>query len=166
MAAPKLDEAAIFNAARQIETPETRRLYIQEACGSDLDLQRRVEALLRAHEEEETFLNSPTRELRSLLDASADEGPDTSIGPYRLIQRIGEGGMGTVFLAEQTQPVHRQVAVKVIRPGMDSSKIINRFEAERQALALMDHPNIAKVLDAGTTPTSRPYFVMELIRGL
>ena len=165
MTAPKLDEAAIFNAARQIETPEARRQYVQEACGADLDLQRRVEDLLRAHEEQETFLNSPTREFRSLLDASADEGPDTSIGPYRLIHRIGQGGMGTVFLAEQTQPVQRQVAVKVIRPGMDSDKVIARFEAERQALALMDHPRIAKILEAGTTPAGRPYFVMELIRG-
>jgi serine/threonine protein kinase/tetratricopeptide (TPR) repeat protein len=166
MAAPKLDEAAIFNAARQIETPETRRLYIQEACGEDHDLQRRVEALLRAHEEEQTFLNSPTKELRSLLDASTAVGLDTSISPYRLIQRIGEGGMGTVFLADQTQPIQRQVAIKIVRPGMDSRQVIARFEAERQALALMDHPHIAKVLDAGTTPASRPYFVMELIRGV
>jgi serine/threonine protein kinase/tetratricopeptide (TPR) repeat protein len=165
MAAPKLDEASIFNAARQIQTPEARRQYIQEACGADLDLQRRVEALLRAHEDQETFLTSPTVELRSLLDASADEGPDTSIGPYRLIDRIGQGGMGTVFLAEQTQPVQRQVAVKIIRPGLDSDKVIARFEAERQALALMDHPHIAKILEAGTTPAGRPYFVMELIRG-
>jgi serine/threonine protein kinase len=165
MAAPKPDEAAIFNAARQIQTPEARRLYLQEACGEDRDLQRRVEALLRAHEEEDTFLNSPTQEFRAILDTSADEGPDTFIGPYRLIHRIGEGGMGTVFLAEQTQPVQRRVAVKIIRPGMDSRQVIARFEAERQALALMDHPHIAKILEAGTTPAGRPYFVMELIRG-
>jgi serine/threonine protein kinase/tetratricopeptide (TPR) repeat protein len=166
MSTSKLDEAAIFNAARQMATPEARRQYVQEACGTDLELQRRVEALLRAHEEEETFLTFPTEEFRAILSASADEGSETSIGPYRLIHRIGEGGMGAVFLAEQTQPVQRQVAIKVIRPGMDSSQIIARFEAERQALALMDHPNIAKVLEAGTTPGGRPYFVMELIRGV
>jgi serine/threonine protein kinase/Flp pilus assembly protein TadD len=166
MSTSKLDEATIFNAARQMVTPEARRQYVQEACGTDLDLQRRVEALLRAHEEEETFLTFPTEEFRAILGASTNEGPEASIGPYRLIHRIGEGGMGAVFLAEQTQPVQRQVAIKVIRPGMDSSQIVARFEAERQALALMDHPNIAKVLEAGTTPGGRPYFVMELIRGV
>ncbi len=166
MAESKLDEAAIFNTARQMEDAEARHAYILQACGEDGELRRRVEALLRVHVEEETFLDSPTRELNALLGASTGDDLDTEIGPYKLLQQIGEGGMGTVFLAEQTQPVHRQVAVKVIRPGMDSSKIIVRFEAERQALALMDHPNIAKVLDAGTTETGRPYFVMELIRGV
>jgi serine/threonine protein kinase len=165
MTESNLDEAAIFNTARQMEDPEARHAYILQACGEDSGLRRRIEALLRVHDEEGTFLESPTRELSTLLGTSAGEDLDTEIGPYKLLQQIGEGGMGTVFLAEQTQPVHRQVAVKVIRPGMDSSKIIVRFEAERQALALMDHPNIAKVLDAGTTPTGRPYFVMELIRG-
>ena len=136
------------------------------ACGEDGELRRRIEALLRVHDEERCFLESPTRELHALLGVSAGDDLDTPIGPYRLLEKLGEGGMGTVFLAEQTQPVHRQVAIKVIRPGMDSSKILHRFETERQALALMDHPNIAKVLDAGTTAASRPYFVMELIRGL
>src|SRR5207302_148207 len=90
----------------------------------------------------------------------------TVIGPYKLLQQIGEGGMGTVFMAEQTQPVQRKVALKLIKPGMDSRQVIARFEAERQALAMMDHPNIARVLDAGTTATGRPYFVMELVKGV
>ena len=94
------------------------------------------------------------------------EGPGTRIGPYKLLERIGEGGMGVVFMAEQETPVRRKVALKIIKPGMDSSHVIARFEAERQALALMDHPNIARVLDAGTTDTGRPYFVMELVKGV
>jgi serine/threonine protein kinase/Flp pilus assembly protein TadD len=166
MAAPKRDEAALFNAARQIQSPEARREYLREACGDDGELYRRVEALLRIHDEDPTFLGSPTEELHALLGDAVGEDPGTQVGPYKLLQKLGEGGMGTVFLAEQTQPVHRQVAVKVIRPGMDSRQVLARFEAERQALALMDHPHIAKVLDAGTTPTSRPYFVMELIDGV
>ena len=94
------------------------------------------------------------------------EGPGTVIGPYKLLQQIGEGGMGVVFMAEQTEPVQRTVALKIIKPGMDTRQVIARFEAERQALAMMDHPNIAKVLDAGTTDTGRPYFVMELVKGV
>src|SRR4051812_41916941 len=94
------------------------------------------------------------------------EGLDTVIGPYKLLEVIGEGGMGTVYMAEQAEPVRRRVALKVIKPGMDSRQVVARFEAERQALALMDHPNIAKVLDGGMTPSGRPYFVMELVRGL
>jgi serine/threonine-protein kinase len=99
-------------------------------------------------------------------EARPTEGPGSRIGPYKLLQQIGEGGMGTVFMAEQQEPVRRQVALKVIKPGMDSRQVIARFEAERQALALMDHPNIAKVLDAGTTESGRPYFVMELVKGV
>src|SRR5262249_10648360 len=94
------------------------------------------------------------------------EGPGTIIGPYKLLQQIGEGGMGVVFMAEQTEPIHRTVALKVIKPGMDSRQVIARFEAERQALAMMDHPNISKVFDAGTTDSGRPYFVMELVKGV
>ena len=94
------------------------------------------------------------------------EKPGTVIGPYKLMQQIGEGGMGVVYMAEQQQPVRRKVALKIIKPGMDSRQVIARFEAERQALALMDHPNIAKVLDAGTTDSGRPYFVMELVKGM
>ena len=94
------------------------------------------------------------------------EGPGSVIGPYRLLQRIGEGGMGVVYLAEQTIPIRRKVALKIIKPGMDSRQVIARFEAERQALALMDHPNIAKVYDAGTTDSGLPFFVMELVKGV
>src|SRR5262249_11337049 len=94
------------------------------------------------------------------------EAPGTQIGPYKLLQQIGEGGMGVVFMAEQMHPVRRTVALKIIKPGMDTLQIIARFEAERQALALMDHSNIARVLDAGTTETNRPYFVMELVKGV
>src|SRR5262249_60904831 len=99
-------------------------------------------------------------------DAPAREGPGAVIGPYKLIQEIGEGGMGTVFLAEQTHPMRRKVAVKIIKPGMGTRQVVARFEAERQALALMDHPHIARVLDAGATPEGRPYFAMELGKGL
>src|SRR5262249_44675839 len=94
------------------------------------------------------------------------EGPGTLVGPYKLLQQIGEGGFGVVFMAEQTQPVRRMVALKVIKPGMDTAQVIARFEAERQALALMDHPHIAKVFDAGATDSGRPYFVMELVKGV
>src|SRR5262249_3304339 len=98
--------------------------------------------------------------------ARSAEGPGTVIGPYKLLEAIGEGGMGTVYVAEQTLPVRRRVALKLIKPGMDTRQVVARFEAERQALALMDHPNIAKVLDGGTTPSGRPYFAMELVKGV
>ena len=158
------ESTTLFDAARRIDDPAARRLYIREACGEDLALAGRVEALLRVHDQEPTFLGSPLKEF--LSGAPSAEGPGTLIGPYRLLRPIGEGGMGTVFLAEQTEPLRRQVAVKVIRPGMDSREILARFEAERQALALMDHPHIARVLDAGATPAGLPYFVMELIDGV
>jgi serine/threonine protein kinase/tetratricopeptide (TPR) repeat protein len=166
MALPKPGEQAIFNAARRIEDPDARRRYVQQACGDDQDLLARIEALLRVHDEDSTFLEAPAAGVRTPLVEPVGEALGTLIGPYQLRQQIGEGGMGTVFLAEQTRPVQRQVALKLIAPGLDSGLVLARFEAERQALALMDHPNIAKVLDAGTTPTGRPYFVMELVRGL
>ena len=100
------------------------------------------------------------------IDSPITERPGTIIGPYKLLQQIGEGGMGVVFMAEQTQPIQRTVALKIIKPGMDTRQVIARFEAERQAVAMMDHPNIAKVLDAGTTDSGRPYFVMELVKGV
>ena len=106
----------------------------------------------------------PNRSKRS--PGPATEQPGTIIGPYKLLQKLGEGGMGTVWVAEQSEPVKRRVALKLIKAGMDSTQVLRRFEAERQALALMDHPNIAKVLDAGTTPQGRPYFVMELVKGI
>jgi serine/threonine protein kinase len=100
------------------------------------------------------------------MDPPNADQPGTCIGPYKLLTRLGEGGMGVVFLAEQKQPVERQVALKIIRPGMDTDRVIARFEVERQALAVMDHPNVAKVLDAGTTDNGRPYFVMEVVQGI
>ncbi len=137
----------------------------------------RVEALLQAHDESDPFLSSPTADLEAAAfdtNLAVSEGPGTTIGRYKLLQLLGEGGFGVVYMAEQEDPVRRKVALKVIKLGMDTKQVIARFEAERQALAMMDHPNIAKVLDAGATPISplgrggggRPYFVMELVRGV
>jgi serine/threonine protein kinase len=128
-------------------------------------LRARVEALLKAHEEE-GFLESPPAGAEATIDQPISAGPGAVIGPYKLLQQIGEGGFGVVYMAEQEQPIRRRVALKIIKPGMDSKQVIARFEAERQALALMDHQNIARVFDAGTTETGRPYFVMELVRGV
>src|SRR5262249_8971195 len=126
-----------------------------------------VERMLNAHPNVGDFLQAPVPGLPVTVDESAlTERPGTVIGPYKLMERIGEGGMGLVFVAEQQHPVRREVALKVIKPGMDTRQVIARFEAERQALALMDHPNIAKVLDGGETASGRPYFVMELVKGV
>src|SRR5665213_2175943 len=152
---------------------DERTAYIAQACGDDHELQARVAKLVEAHFRAGSFLEEPAPSpgaTGSFVSPSPErptlaEGPGTVIGPYKLLQQIGEGGMGAVFMAEQTQPVRRKVALKLIKPGMDSRQIIARFEAERQALALMDHPNIAKVLDAGATEAGRPYFVMELVKG-
>src|SRR5262249_36410584 len=155
-----------------------RAAFLDAACGGDPDLRRRVEVLLNAHDQPGSFLAEPAAALEATADsglpnearnersdAAQTERSGTVIGPYTLLQEIGEGGMGTVWMAEQTQPVHRKVALKIIKAGMDSRHVLARFEAERQALALMDHPHIAKVLDAGATPEGRPYFVMELVKG-
>ena len=143
-----------------------RRSSTRPAAPID-ELRHEVESLLRAHDASGSFLGN----LPSQSDATEDfepipERPGTVIGPYKLMEQIGEGGMGLVFVAEQQQPVRRKVALKIIKPGMDTREVIARFEAERQALALMDHPNIAKVFDAGTTDSGRPYFVMELVNGI
>src|SRR5262249_21791279 len=166
MPTPPLDEKAIFNAARQLGSEDARRAYIGQACGEDGVVRARIEALVRVFEEDEGFLQSLPREFHAALDNPIREGPGTVIGPYELVEQLGEGGFGVVFLAEQHQPIRREVALKVIKPGMDTRQVIARFEAERQALAMMDHPNIARVLDAGTTNSGRPYFVMELVRGV
>jgi serine/threonine-protein kinase len=153
----------IFVGALDYKSPQQRQRFLDDACGSDSALRAQVEALLAAFDKAQTFLEQPPE----VIGASAcDEGPGTVIGPYKLLQQLGEGGMGTVFMAEQMQPVQRRVALKIIKLGMDTRQVIARFEAERQALAVMDHPNIAKVLDAGTTDTGRPYFVMELVKGV
>src|SRR5438132_1576929 len=157
----------IFVAAVGRVTPENRDSYVAEACDGDAALLGRVKQLLRAHAEADGFLQTPLP-LPDPVDPDRPlcEGPGTPIGPYKLLEQIGEGGFGVVFMAEQQHPVRRKVALKVIKPGMDSRQVIARFEAERQALALMEHPNIARVLDAGETAGGRPYFVMELVRGI
>jgi eukaryotic-like serine/threonine-protein kinase len=159
--------ARIFDAAVELETPAERAAYLDATCGQDQQLRAAIEELLRHDDAAGSFLNRPAcTDPGTTVDEPIKEGPGTVIGPYKLLQQIGEGGMGTVFLAEQTQPVQRQVALKLIKPGMDSRQVIARFGAERQALALMDHLNIARILDAGATEAGRPYFVMELVHGV
>jgi serine/threonine protein kinase/tetratricopeptide (TPR) repeat protein len=158
-------EEAIFHAALEIDAADRRSAYLDAACGGQDELRRRVEALLRRHAGVEGPLDRPVISLAATADKAVAEQAGTVIGPYKLLEQIGEGGMGLVFVAEQQRPVKRRVALKVIKPGMDSRQVIARFEAERQALALMDHPHIAKVHDGGATDAGRPYFVMELVRG-
>jgi serine/threonine protein kinase len=161
-----MSDSTIFKAAVKL-SPEQRPAYLDQACGTDQALRREVESLLRAHEDPNGFLQSrPDRPPATVVNVAIAEQPGTCIGPYKLLQQIGEGGMGVVYMAEQQEPVRRRVALKIIRPGMDTRQVVARFEAERQALALMDHQNIARVLDAGTTEGGRPYFVMELVHGV
>jgi serine/threonine protein kinase/WD40 repeat protein len=160
-----MDEEATFTAALELTRPDERRAFLVEACGGDVQSLARLEALLRAHENPDRFLNPPVPPV-SPSGEGCCEGPGTVIGSYKLLEQIGEGGFGVVFRAEQQQPVRREVALKIIKPGMDSRHVIARFEAERQTLALMDHPNIARVFDGGQTASGRPYFVMELVKGL
>ncbi len=158
-------EESVFYAAREKASFAERQVYLRDACGEDQELLNRVEALLAADEDPASFLEDPAIVATFNLPAILEK-PGTQIGPYQLREQIGEGGFGLVFVAEQEQPVRRKVALKIIKPGMDTREVIARFEAERQSLALMDHPNIAKVLDAGTTEQGRPYFVMELVKGV
>ena len=188
-----MSERDLFIATLQ-KSPHDRPAFLDQACASDPALRYRVQVLLKAHEMAGGILDLPGQTntgsgdgitpgagpIVGTLDRDSeggpprndssprptDEGPGTLIGPYKLLQEIGEGGMGTVYMAEQEHPVRRKVALKIIKPGMGSTQVIARFEAERQALALMDHPNIARVLDAGTTDAGRPYFVMELVNGI
>ena len=152
----------IAAAALEITLPAERDSFLERACAGDVDLRRRVDTLLRT--EAETIVAPGTS--GSNRETSTTEGPGALVGPYKLIRSVGAGGMGMVWVAAQEYPIRREVALKIIKPGMDSGEVISRFEAERQALAMMDHPNIAKVLDAGTTATGRPYFVMELVQGV
>jgi serine/threonine-protein kinase len=190
-----MDEETIFSAALAMACAEQRAAYLDEACAGRAELRHKVEDLLAAHGQAGNFLDRAAAAWNACLPLTdappAAEKPGTVIGPYKLLEQIGEGGMGLVFMAEQTQPVRRKVALKVLKPGLDTRQVTARFEAERQALALMDHPNIARILDAGTTggrsqepgvskqgsaltPDScsltpaggRPYFVMELVRGV
>jgi serine/threonine protein kinase/WD40 repeat protein len=162
-----MNERDIFMVALQRDASADRHAYVAEACHGDEQLRQGVEALLAAHERAGSFLAVPALDAAAPVDGQPiREGPGAVIGPYKLLEEIGEGGFGVVFMAEQQRPVRRKAALKVIKPGMDSRQVIARFEAERQALALMDHPNIARVFDAGETTSGRPYFVMELVRGV
>ncbi len=171
-------EREIFEAALEITSAEERLDYLKGACGGDAALLARVQALLESHEAPEGFLPEQPREAATVSLVTEKAGD--KIGHYKLLEQIGEGGCGVVYMAEQAEPIRRRVALKVIKLGMDTKQVIARFEAERQALALMDHPNIAKIFDAGVTgvsdsqlstpnsqlPQGRPYFVMELVRGI
>jgi len=144
---------------RALERPAAERsAFVDEACRGNVDLRAELTSLLKLHEEAGSALRDPT--------GPVSEQPGDRIGHYRLLQHIGEGGFGTVWMAEQQEPVRRKVALKVLKAGMDTAQVVARFEAERQALALMDHPHIAQVFDGGSTPGGRPYFVMELVRGV
>src|ERR1017187_9435058 len=169
---PQRDES-LFQAAAQLAGAE-RAAFLNGACLGDAALRQRLEALLAADDAKDSFLEpeerdttgQPVKTMKLELADTPDEAVGTTIGRYKLMERLGEGGCGVVYVAEQSQPVRRRVALKVIKLGMDTKMVVARFEAERQALAMMDHPNIAKVLDAGTTETGRPFFVMELVRGI
>ncbi len=157
---------SLYLAALEKATPAERSAYLDDACGGDADLRRRVQRLLDAQQNVGSFLQTPAAGLPPTVDPGIRDLSGSMVGPYKLLQQIGEGGMGIVYMAEQTEPVRRKVALKITKPGMDSAQVIARFEAERQALAMMDHVNIAKVLEAGTTDAGRPYFVMELVHGV
>ena len=180
------DMDSLFCAAIEISSSDERAAFLDRECGDDTALRQRLDKLLDAHFRAGSFLDAPASAFAETVTTPITERAGSVIGPYRLMEQIGEGGMGLVFVAEQFEPVRRKVALKIIKPGMDTREIIARFEAERQALAIMDHPNIAKVLDAGTTESSRhtpcavaadgtrsvpatlgrPYFVMELVKGI
>ncbi len=162
-----MTERSIFIAALEMDDDAGRAAYLVQACAGDEQLRSRIERLLKAHEPADKFLERGPEDLDATDNfESVSERAGAVIGPYKLLQQIGEGGMGAVYMAEQTEPVRRRVALKIIKPGMDSRQVIARFEAERQALAMMDHQNIARVLDVGTTTSGRPYFVMELVHGV
>jgi serine/threonine protein kinase len=184
MISVKQQEEALFDAARNLTDPPARQAFLDQACAGDEGLRARLEELLAAQAEADRFFSDGSpfgsrpfngsrdegaarpQEVNGTGESGIAEGPGTRIGRYKLLQRIGEGGCGVVYMAEQEEPVRRRVAFKIIKLGMDTKNVIARFEAERQALAMMDHPNIARVLDAGATNTGRPFFVMELVRGV
>jgi WD40 repeat protein/serine/threonine protein kinase len=167
MIEPARDAEAIFLTALDKAIPQERAAFVAGACAGRPELLQRVQELLASHDASHGPLDAPPIHRWATIDLPPiAERPGMSIGPYKLLQQIGEGGMGVVYMAEQLEPVRRKVALKIIKPGMDSAQVIARFEAERQALAMMDHQNIARVLDAGTTESGRPYFVMELVHGV
>src|SRR6185503_20117481 len=171
MPSPQEREAALFALAAEKPVAE-RAAFLQAVCGADGALRQRLEVLLCAHDQPDELLrddaSNPTVKATIKMDLAdePDEAVGQTLGRYKLLERVGEGVCGVGYVAEQTEPVRRRVALKVIKLGMDTKQVIARFEAERQALAMMDHPNIAKVLDAGATETGRPFFVMELVRGV
>jgi serine/threonine protein kinase len=159
-----MSDSSIFKAAIKLPADQ-RAAYLDRAYDADPELRREVESLLRAHDASCSFMqDGPSRARTTEEYEPITEGPGTLIGPYKLLEQIGECGFGVVLMAEQQEPIRRKVALKVLKPGMDTRQVIARFEAERQALALMDHPNIAKVLDAGQTSGGRPYFVIGLVK--
>jgi serine/threonine protein kinase len=169
-----MTERDVFLLALDIKNPAERAAFLDRACADHPSLRAQVDQLLQAHEQAGQFLNPP----HTVASASEHTGPYASYvaatdsagmvvaGKYKLLEQIGEGGMGSVWAAEQIKPVRRKVAIKLIKPGMDSRQVIARFEAERQALALMDHPSIARVLDGGLTEAGRPFFVMDYVKGV
>jgi serine/threonine protein kinase/tetratricopeptide (TPR) repeat protein len=159
-----MNEQTIFTAALGRQ-PGERSTFLDEVCGTDPGLRQRIEKLLRLHADAGSFLESPAGDSSPTIDHPPLEQPGTQIGPYKLLEQIGEGGMGVVYHASQREPIRRTVALKIIKPGMDTREVVKRFEAERQALAMMEHPNIAKVFDGGVTDAGRPYFAMELVKG-
>ena len=174
-------EQRIFQSALERQDPRERQLFVDQACGGDATLRNNVSRLLAAHARAEGFFPQLTDLMRDgddgggasgardadlPPDMSPEERPGAVIGHFKILEKIGEGGCGVVYLAEQREPIRRRVALKIVKPGMDTRSVIARFEQERQALAMMDHPNIARVLDAGATESGRPYFVMELVRGI
>ncbi len=160
------NDLSVFTLALEITDPAERAAYVDRACGADTVLRNKLFSLLKAHENAGTFDRFGGSAELTIDGAPREFAPGTLIGRYKLLEKIGEGGMGVVYLAEQSEPVRRRVALKIIKLGMDTRNVVARFEAERQALAMMDHPNIAKVLDGGATDTGRPYFVMELVQGI
>ena len=167
MAGKTLDEEAIFKVACRISATDARSEYLQQVCGDNETLLSRLKTMLDLHFFDRSFLEHPASNAVASLDVPILTEPiGSEIGPYKLRDQLAEGGMGVVYIAEQIRPVQRKVALKVIKPGMDTRQVIARFEAERQALALMDHPNIAQVFDGGVTESGHPFFVMELVHGV
>ena len=160
-------EEALFREALKRAIGPEREAFLDGACVGNPALRARLEAFLQGHEGSDPFLEAQTAPSGiTTVFVPLEEGPGTVIGRYKLLEQIGEGGFGVVYVAEQQEPVRRQVALKIIKLGLDTRQVVARFEAERQALALMDHPNVAKVFDAGATDSGRPFFVMELVKGI
>src|SRR5688572_28973602 len=160
-----MTEREIFAQALEIQAPAERAAFLDRACEGNLALRERVNALLAEQENLGNYLEAPAGAVAT-RERPATTRYGLRIGRYRLLEQLGEGGMGTVWVAEQFEPIKRRVALKLIKPGMDSRQVLSRFDAERQALALMDHPNIAKVYDGGMSDEGRPFFVMEYVKGV